>query len=74
MNDQLVTCSLCGYRFDPQERSACPGCPLNQGCQLVCCPVCGFESVDINRSTLALAVKNLWTRRSPGKHDANREP
>jgi hypothetical protein len=44
---------MCGQRFNPDEHGACGSCPLSPGCQLVCCPTCGFETVNPQRSTLA---------------------
>lgn len=39
-----MRCDFCGYDFGPNEaESACIGCPLGQGCQLVRCPRCGYE-------------------------------
>jgi len=50
--DRLIACSMCGNHFDPTEHIVCNGCPLQKGCQLVCCPACGYETVDVRRSTL----------------------
>jgi len=50
---QEMVCGMCGQRFNPDEHSACRRCPLAPGCQLVCCPTCGFESVNPQRSVLA---------------------
>ncbi|NOX97382.1 MAG: hypothetical protein GXO98_04865 [Nitrospirae bacterium] len=39
-----MKCSLCGYEFEEKETSsACVGCPLTKGCQLIKCPNCGYE-------------------------------
>ena len=51
-----MTCSMCGHHFDPAEHSACQSCPLQTGCTLVCCPKCGYETVDVNQSMLARLV------------------
>ena len=56
MTAGMVTCSTCGHRFDPAAHQSCQGCPLQKGCQLVCCPACGFENVNIQRSPLARLV------------------
>lgn len=48
-----VTCSMCGYRFDPQAHLACQSCPVNHGCQVVCCPSCGYQWADPQSSALA---------------------
>ena len=60
-NPASITCSMCGHHFNPAEHIACAACPLQGGCQLVCCPACGYEMVDPSRSGLARLVKGwLW--------------
>ncbi len=61
----LVTCSMCGYRFDPQAHLACQSCPLNSGCQVVCCPSCGFQWVDPGGSTLVRLASRLLSIGKP---------
>ncbi len=39
--DATFVCPLCGSRFTPGER-ACSACPLAGGCDIVCCPHCGY--------------------------------
>jgi len=56
---QLIMCALCGHRFDPEEYTACEACPLQSGCQLVCCPVCGFETINVHESKLARFLARL---------------
>jgi hypothetical protein len=36
-----TVCPLCGKRFIRGER-ACAPCPLSGGCDIVCCPHCGY--------------------------------
>jgi len=50
---ELVTCALCGHRFDPAASDACASCPLGRGCALVCCPECGYSVPDASRSAFA---------------------
>ncbi|MFM8322441.1 MAG: hypothetical protein ACKOC5_16125 [Chloroflexota bacterium] len=57
-----MTCSMCGHRFDPAQNVACGACPLSGGCQLVCCPACGFEQVNPDRSAVVRFFKNLKKR------------
>lgn len=47
-----VTCTLCGFVFDPSTNPACPSCPIQSGCTIVCCPNCGHDTVDPARSSL----------------------
>lgn len=56
---QLMRCAMCGHRFDPKEHSSCESCPLSSGCQLTCCPACGYETVDVERSSLARLFARL---------------
>ena len=58
-----ITCPMCGHTFDPDEHAACKACPLQKGCQLVCCPVCGYEMVNPQQSILARLVMNLLDRK-----------
>ena len=56
MNNQhthMINCSMCGHTFDPLLHLACQNCPLKKGCNLVCCPQCGYEMVDVQQSKLA---------------------
>jgi hypothetical protein len=54
---------MCGTLFDPGEHAACQSCPLVKGCNLVCCPVCGYETVDPERSRLVQALRMLLNTR-----------
>jgi DNA-directed RNA polymerase subunit RPC12/RpoP len=59
--DSALTCPMCGFRFVPgaENNPACPSCPLNRNCTLTCCPNCGFEVVDPNRSQWVGWVEKL---------------
>jgi hypothetical protein len=45
-----VKCALCGYEFDSTALSCHSSCPLAAGCNIVCCPNCGYQTVDEKRS------------------------
>jgi hypothetical protein len=62
---------MCGQRFDPAAHQTCGASPLQGGCQLACCPVCGFETVNPERSLLARLAKR-WL--SPSKDHASTHP
>ena len=62
-----VTCAMCGQVFDPSEYRTCAACPLKSGCQLACCPNCGFETVDPEQSVLARTFANLIGKGSQDK-------
>lgn len=59
MKDQIITCSMCGHQYDPSGHPTCEKCPLQFGCYLTCCPQCGYETVDPQRSTAARWLKRL---------------
>lgn len=65
---RLLTCSMCGHTFDPADQACCLDCPLNSGCTLVRCPVCGFETADPNQSGLARLFNRLFLK--PGTRQA----
>ncbi len=60
---ETMTCSMCGHIFDPALHVACRSCPLQSGCQLVCCPACGFEMVNPDRSLAARWIKR-WLQKN----------
>lgn len=43
MDPGFVTCSFCGFEFDPSDTFCAHGCPLGAACHLVRCPSCGYE-------------------------------
>lgn len=72
IKDGMITCSMCGARFDPSEHAACRACPLQKDCHLVCCPVCGYETVDASKSRLARLVARWLSPDPPDELDAKR--
>jgi hypothetical protein len=64
---RTLTCALCGHIFDPQAQPGCRSCPLRPNCNLVCCPACGYETVDPGRSSLV----RLFSRWLPALSDAH---
>lgn len=53
MNEQYVACPLCGTVFDSAALAGCQSCPLQSGCSTVCCPACGYQTIDAGSSALA---------------------
>jgi hypothetical protein len=47
-----MKCALCGHEFTPDDVRCSPACPLSGGCPVVCCPQCGYQTVDESRSAL----------------------
>lgn len=74
MRAKGVVCSMCGYRYSLAENSTCRACPLNPGCGLACCPMCGFESIDPSQSSLvrwlSSVLAKLQVRGLTGKLDS----
>ncbi len=67
MNEQTtITCSLCGSQFDPADNAACPTCPLNRGCKMVCCPVCGNTNINPAQSSLVRLVTKIFGGKQNG--------
>lgn len=67
MNEHLFACPLCGHRFDPMEHLACGACPLQKDCIIVCCPACGYSTVDAGQSKAVKWVSSIL------KKDEDRE-
>jgi hypothetical protein len=64
----MLTCPMCGTQFDPEQHRSCQACPLQRGCQLACCPNCGFEMVNVQKSALArLAAR--WLKPASGQQN-----
>lgn len=59
----MITCGLCGHRFDPSGQGGCAACPLNAGCLVTCCPDCGYGSIDPEHSWAGRLASFLGGRR-----------
>jgi Fe2+ transport system protein FeoA len=60
-----VKCTFCGFEFDPDQRQACPACPLSTNCGKACCPRCGYEAV--RPSPLVELVRGWLGRGASGR-------
>jgi hypothetical protein len=67
MRSRDIECGLCGYHYDPDQHIACQSCPLHSGCNLVCCPACGYQTVDPQRSLLVRLASYLPKFRGSAK-------
>lgn len=65
MSDNMIECPFCGHRFNIVEESTCQSCPLKKNCNLVCCPVCGYQVVDLSISTIASLIGAWFFHRRP---------
>ena len=54
-----MNCPLCGFEFDETALTCASACPMAavQGCNLVCCPNCGYQMVDERKSGLAQLLR-----------------
>ena len=59
MKIRNIECGLCGYEYNPDQHIACQSCPLHSDCNLVCCPACGYQTVDPKGSFLVKLVSYL---------------
>jgi Fe2+ transport system protein FeoA len=49
------TCPLCGHALDA---TGCEACPLGSNCPMVCCPACGYTTIDTDKTMVGkLALK-----------------
>jgi Fe2+ transport system protein FeoA len=64
-----MTCPLCGHSYNPAEEPGCAACPLHSGCNLVCCPACGYKTVDAHQSWLARTASSLMAGAYFSKED-----
>jgi len=60
MKSSMIICPMCGHTFDPMQHSGCANCVLQRNCTLVCCPNCGFETVNPAESRLASFAEHIF--------------
>jgi Fe2+ transport system protein FeoA len=53
---------MCGYEFDPSQLTCHGACPLGAHCMVICCPRCGYSTVDPARSTFTRRLIGILTR------------
>ena len=53
-------CPLCGFTFDATALTCHTSCPLSKGCNIVCCPNCGYQVPDEDRMRVAGSLKRAW--------------
>jgi Fe2+ transport system protein FeoA len=61
---KLMTCPMCGTEFDPVTNPACGACPLHGGCSTVCCPSCGYSTINPDQSKLVKMFAVLFPKRA----------
>lgn len=57
-----MRCPLCGYDYDENALTCSTRCPMAavQGCNLLCCPNCGYQMVDERKSGIARLLRKLF--------------
>lgn len=45
-----MRCQLCGFEFDETRLQCHTSCPFNDHCAVVCCPRCGYQTIDEAKS------------------------
>ena len=63
-----ISCSMCGHNYDPSAHLRCTECPIKKGCELSCCPNCGYETIDIEQSSLVRFISRLLSIFSSGEN------
>lgn len=68
MTGANLLCPLCGHRFEAAGAAGCEACPLSPGCQITCCPACGYSWVEPEQTVIGRWMSGwLARRRQPGK-------
>jgi hypothetical protein len=69
-----MRCPLCSFEFDETGMACASSCPMAslQGCHLVCCPNCGYQTVDETKSGIARFLRRVW--KTPDASSAGAKP
>ena len=71
----MVKCALCGHEFDERALACHSQCPMAQGCAIICCPNCGYQVGDEQKSGVAGLIRRMQSaleRRGPKRTEAGR--
>jgi Fe2+ transport system protein FeoA len=68
MNFRDIQCSMCGHQFNPDQHLACQACPMQSGCSLVCCPACGYQTVNPDRSKFVRLVNFFFAHNNTASY------
>lgn len=58
-----MRCAMCGYDFDETGLACHQSCPISSGCAVICCPRCGYSTVDPARSTVSSWLQRVFKKR-----------
>jgi len=64
-----IQCPMCGQQYASQEHQGCKSCPVNKNCTLVCCPACGYQTINARKSKLARLVQMLFPNNPRSDHN-----
>jgi len=64
-----MKCPLCGFRYDRSDERCHVGRPLSANCSIICCPNCGYQTVDESRGFVG-RLSGWMRRRSRHRHAA----
>ncbi len=65
------TCPVCGGELK-EHVSGCSTCPMNGGCEMMCCENCGYETVAPKSVTVDFVKRllKLGSRKKPAETSA----
>ena len=63
-----IQCPMCSHRYFSQDHLGCQSCPVNKDCSLVCCPACGYQTINARKSKFARFVQSLLLKRPERDH------
>ncbi|MEO8286007.1 MAG: ferrous iron transport protein A [Chloroflexota bacterium] len=68
----ITRCAICGYEYDAALLTCHAACPLGAHCAVICCPRCGYSTVDPARSSFTKRLVGLIQHRAAetGKTEA----
>ena len=55
----MMRCQLCGYDYDPAGLDCHSKCPMADGCHIICCPNCGYQVVDSEKSSAVNVLRRV---------------
>jgi Fe2+ transport system protein FeoA len=68
MKAHIFSCPMCGHQFNATDHQLCLSCPLHKGCDMVCCPKCGYSTIGTRQSKLARLATGLLGLGTAIKH------
>lgn len=61
----LTLCAMCGYEYDTSLLTCHAACPLGANCSVVCCPRCGYSTIDPARSSFTQRLVAIFKKSAP---------